>query len=267
MYFLVVFFCFSSVLSSPHWGPRYYRHRRTGIIGGDPASAGELPYQLSLQDTSFGFRFHFCGAVIYDENWGVSAAQCFQGVDPEDPGGIVAVAGELQRDITEGPEQTSRISQFFQHEFFNGFTFSNDVAVFRVSTPFVYNEFVQPIALAPANHTASGNCTISGWGATEEGGVPSESLMRAFLPVLTDAQCRVTYGDALEDSMICAGVPEGGVDACNADTGGPLVCSDLGGPYLAGIASWGRGCGRPDTPGVYCEVSYYVDWIKAHVSQ
>nr|AMQ98968.1 trypsin [Macrobrachium rosenbergii] len=255
----------AAVQGLPYWKPGY-RPRLVGIIGGDPASAGEFPYLLSLQDTAFGFRFHFCGASIYDENWGVSAAQCFQGEDVEDPSNLLVVAGELHRNASEGHEQSIQLSQFIQHEDFNGYTYSNDVAVFRVSEPFAFNEFVQPIDLPPAGHTATGDCIVSGWGTTEEGGLASEVLLKATLPVLTDRQCRVTYGDAFEESMLCAGVSEGGVGPCTADTGGPLVCSDIGAPYLAGIVSWGHGCARPETPSVYCEVSYYTDWIKSHVS-
>ena len=64
--------------------------------------------------------------------------------------------------------------------------------------------------------------------------------------------------------MICAGVPEGGIDACYGDSGGPMVCTSDESPYLCGLVSWGIGCARPGKPGVYTEVSYYVDWIHEH---
>ena len=51
--------------------------------------------------------------------------------------------------------------------------------------------------------------------------------------------------------MICAGVPDGGKDACLGDSGGPLVVGDK----LVGIVSWGLSCALTDYPGVYSNVA------------
>ena len=65
----------------------------------------------------------------------------------------------------------------------------------------------------------------------------------------------------IQDSMICAGLPEGGKDSCQGDSGGPFICGEAGSEQSIGIVSWGIGCARPGYPGVYTQTSYYIDWI------
>ena len=45
------------------------------------------------------------------------------------------------------------------------------------------------------------------------------------------------------------------------DGGGPLVCEQDGQWYQVGVVSFGIGCGRLNTPGVYTRVSMYEQWI------
>lgn len=57
---------------------------------------------------------------------------------------------------------------------------------------------------------------------------------------------------------------EGGKDACYGDSGGPLTTFEQNGiqPILVGLVSFGRGCGRPSSPGVYARITAARDWIR-----
>jgi secreted trypsin-like serine protease len=44
-----------------------------------------------------------------------------------------------------------------------------------------------------------------------------------------------------------------------------LVVESGGRWYLAGIISWGNGCGERFQPGVYTNVKRFSDWIDRHL--
>ena len=70
--------------------------------------------------------------------------------------------------------------------------------------------------------------------------------------------------------MICAGYPPGGKDACQADSGGPLLEPGVIGnqtvDFLVGIVSFGVGCARKDLGAGYTDVSHYRQWVTTTMS-
>lgn len=83
----------------------------------------------------------------------------------------------------------------------------------RVSPPFEFNEFVQPVQLARRGFIPTPRQTVVGWGRLAEGGNSPTVLMKVEVPYVTEDECKVAYGDRITESMTCAG--EGGKDACN----------------------------------------------------
>ncbi|XP_063614401.1 trypsin-1-like [Penaeus indicus] len=233
------------------------------IVGGVGVSLGELPFMVSLQDTSFGSVVHFCGGAIYDHTHLVTAAHCVSSIDISL---LQVVAGENDLSVTEGHEQTLQVESIVIHPDFREIDYYNDIALLRVQGKFVFNEFVQPVKM-PNGKEASGTCVVSGWGATEENGDTINLLKKVSVPVWTDSNCRQIYGsEKVLDSMVCAGFEEGGKDACHGDSGSPLMCygSDSK-AFFAGVMSWGYGCARPDRPSVYSEVSHFSQWLEENI--
>lgn len=120
--------------------------------------------------------------------------------------------------------------------------------------------------------------TVAGWGL-QEGGRRSRVLQQVQLPILENSECENRYrraGRWISDqqfgsSIICAGDLKGGRDSCKGDSGGPMMHYFGSGTkyrfYQIGVVSYGIGCARVDTPGVYTRVPEFVDWIQYVVNQ
>ena len=66
-------------------------------------------------------------------------------------------------------------------------------------------------------------------------------------------------GIFVSSDMLCAGLPQGGRDACLGDSGGPLLARVQNSWVLVGIVSFGEGCAEPGKPGVYTNLGNYFD--------
>jgi len=227
------------------------------IVGGSDAEPGEFPWQVSLRSLNHLPITHFCGGSVIAENWVVTAGHCCAGQSPLT---MHVTAGDTHSGLlNDEGEQFVNIEKVIQHEDYDAQTISNDICLLKLATALEWTDYVAPIPLQ-YNETEAGTvCTVTGWGTTHEGGLmlPSQ-LQKVDVPVVSDEECRVAYGDQVQDSMICAGLKEGGKDSCQGDSGGPFFCDGL----LTGVVSWGRGCARPDYPGVYTQVSYFTQWIE-----
>ena len=105
------------------------------------------------------------------------------------------------------------------------------------------------------------HCWITGWGRLSSGGATPELLQQVSVPIVSRARCDKAYPNKIHDSMICAGLDQGGIDSCQGDSGGPMVCETGGRYYLHGATSWGYGCAAKGKFGVYAKVKYLMSWI------
>jgi secreted trypsin-like serine protease len=234
------------------------------IVGGMEARAYEFPWQASVRRASTDS--HFCGGIVLNERWILTAAHCMDG---EIPSRVSIVVGDWQRSAADNAvRQTMEVSNIFVHDGYSSSTMQNDISLVKVASDIVFSEDLQPVcAPDPVNLYTYSKSACSGWGTLESGGTCCPDILQyVTLNITTNEFCNREYGvvvDRIYDDMICASDNIGGIerDSCQGDSGGPLVVQGADGLFsVVGIVSWGIGCAS-GYPGVYARVGYFVDWV------
>ncbi|XP_026848307.1 trypsin I-P1 isoform X1 [Drosophila persimilis] len=239
------------------------------VVGGYSITIAQVPFQVSVRRRSMHERTYglglICGGALISQRVVCSAAHCFAVNNSYNPVRFygpklfVVVAGSTQIDQADRNTKEYLVQQIIGHSDYNATTLENDIALIFLNGYVSWSsKTVRAIPLATKAQREGTTCLINGWAAKISPKVgKSGSLQQAPVPILNPSLCRAIY--LLPMSQLCAGFMQGGIDACQGDSGGPLICDG----QLAGIISWGVGCADPGFPGVYTNVSYFVDWIRS----
>lgn len=234
------------------------------VIGGHPVEISESPWTVALasRDRFGGTRAgQFCGGAVIGRSTVLTAAHCLGEEGLGAPLGrirdlkVIAGRGDLMGD--EGREILVRAVRV--NPAYDSYTNAGDVAVLTLTEPLPASAVIRMAGSGDAAYRPGTDAVVYGWGDTTGRGDFAHGLRAARVRVLSDAVCEEAYpgsaeGTYLADSMLCAGELDGGRDACQGDSGGPLVAQGR----LIGLVSWGSGCGRAESPGVYTRVSCVV---------
>lgn len=221
------------------------------IVGGTNAAKGEFPFIVSLQSSSGS---HFCGASLIKKGWVLTAAHCVASGAP-----ARVVIGLHDRTKPDGDTETFTPSQVIVHPQNNAETMDFDFALIRLPSD---SKFA-PVELNTDEIRGSVDFVTAGWGTTSEGGFSlPRVLQKVTVPFVTNDACAKAYPNQTTNTMICAGLPQGGKDSCQGDSGGPLVMGSGADRKLVGVVSWGEGCARPNKFGVYGKVAAAMAWIE-----
>ncbi|UJR27992.1 hypothetical protein I4U23_009250 [Adineta vaga] len=219
------------------------------IVGGKVSTRGDWPWQISMQRNGN----HICGGSLINDQWIVTAAHCVSG--NLTPNIYRIVFGLHDRSISDSWVITRTVESVIVHPSYVGSTFTHDIALMKLSSKVEpYTEYYMPVCFPTATQTFAGETGITtGWGAAAY----------VATSVLTDSSCKARYSANMINTanQICSGGSRKG--ACQGDSGGPFVVADASrsGRYvLAGLTSWGIGCGDG---GVYTRLSAYKSWIES----
>jgi secreted trypsin-like serine protease len=233
----------------------------TVVVGGFPVDVSQSPWTVALssRDRFGGTRAgQFCGGVAVGQTTVLTAAHCMSegllGAPPERVGDLKVVAGRTDLFSNQGREIPVRAVWVNpQHDDVSN---AGDFAVLTLAERLPAGLVIGMAAAGDAAYAPGTGAVVYGWGDITGVGDYADSLRAARVRVLPDAVCERAYpgsadGTYRADTMLCAGEEAGGRDACQGDSGGPLVAQGK----LIGLVSWGSGCGRSGSPGVYTRVS------------
>jgi trypsin len=234
------------------------------VVGGRDASPGEYP---SVAEITFGP--FLCTGTLISPTWVLSAGHCSSvtGAAVASPASWPAALINVRiGGVTQNDGETVPVKQAVVHPDYL-MTMGYDISLLELTRPSTQTPTQVAGASERAIWTAGTLETIAGWGATAEGGDLPDRLQEAEVPITTDAYCDDAYGGIDEQTMVCAGFPEGGVDTCQGDSGGPMFGRTAAGALrVVGATSWGEGCARAGKPGVYARVADETlrPWIASH---
>jgi secreted trypsin-like serine protease len=242
------------------------------VVGGDESDLGDWPWQVALVDGGF----QFCGGSLVTLDVVVTAAHC---TEDAEPGDFDVVAGAVDLD-DRGAGDRREVVAIDEHPEYDPRSGTSDISILRLESPFDASDTIRPVRIADERLAAALTeeglpAIVTGFGSTSEDGSGSPTLREGLVETVGDDTCVADYdGDAdvgevvTPASEVCAGLREGGVDACFGDSGGPLVVPVDGDPdvgpdgwVLVGIVAWGDGCGQPELPTVYTQVDAFADFV------
>ncbi|XP_005355926.1 vitamin K-dependent protein C isoform X2 [Microtus ochrogaster] len=238
------------------------------IVNGTLTKQGDSPWQAILLDSKKKLA---CGGVLIHASWVLTAAHCMVNSKK-----LTVRLGEYDLRRRDHWELDLDIKEVLIHPNYSRITSDNDIALLRLAEPATLSKTIVPICLpndglAERELTQAGQETVvTGWGYQtdkDKDGRRNRTSILTFIriPVAPRNDCIQAMNHVVSENMLCAGIIGDNRDACDGDSGGPMVVFFRGTWFLVGLVSWGEGCGQLNNYGVYTKVSRYLEWINSHI--
>ncbi|MCJ8312882.1 MAG: serine protease [Saccharospirillaceae bacterium] len=210
------------------------------------------------------FKFS-CAAALINQQWLVTAAHCVSfHTQTLDSRAVQLFLGEVSLNDVISYQS---VEQIIVHEQYgNSEDYKFDIALLKLTNSVLY----QPIDIINDGKESLINpgtpMLLAGWGRSIQDGFYyyPDQLQMTQLEFVDSKVCQEIFlpFTELDSAQLCAG-GDGVHDACDGDSGGPLIVNIAGRWKLVGLVSFGvQVCALSGYPSVFTRLSQYSDWIK-----
>jgi hypothetical protein len=232
------------------------------IVNGTDTTIAANPWQVMV----LGYRF--CGGAILNEYWVLTAAHCVLRKDGtfSKPGFVVAGSTT----ITAAPGiQSVHVDKAFTYPGFVDTPLGKDVALLRLATPLDLSgpnvkaiPFMTQVDESSRVTWPGVVARATGWGMTAVDGYIPDTLQTTNLILQSPRVAQAAYPEYVlpQDQLAASALDTG---TCDGDSGGPLTVLNGDTRVLAGVISWGKGCGDSRYPVMSARVAHFEPWIRS----
>jgi len=262
---------------------------RARNVRGNKATSGVWPWQIHV----FWGGVPVCNGALINKEWVITAAHCFYSktwrpiVRPASRYTVKA-GGHHLGDRKTSPEQIIEATKIFIHDNYKRQSHENDIALIKLNRKVKLGKYVSPVCLPdvamPGNDLATPgkHGFVAGWGEKQTQ-VKQERksskkhrkksrtkvTVHIALAVSSNKVCRNNTSQAFNSTvMFCAEHDKAGQHSCRGDGGGPFVRERYDSKSrgyrwtVAGLVSWGEGCGVEGRYSFFTRVAPYSNWIS-----
>ncbi|XP_052743676.1 chymotrypsin-like elastase family member 2A [Bicyclus anynana] len=275
------------VLSNPDrsCGRRKVLHTEL-IYQGYNTKHGDWPWHAAIYRYNNKTLSYICGGTLISKHFVLTAAHCATIIgEPVPPSLFEVDLGKYQLNRVDVTLVKKEVETIYVHNMFRKTNvLSNDIALLKLKTEAVFNNYVQPACLWEESVydrlPIDAYGTVVGFGFDQSDSL-SSTLLAANMPLIPIVQCTLSkpefYGYLLRDTnRFCAGF-NNGTSACNGDSGGAFsyFIPDIvgytgstvpGAYYVKGIVSTtlarpGSTLCDPNAYAIFTDVAKYLSWI------